>query len=114
MPRDGTYTTPSLTVAEGIVEAPSVYCQTMRPVAGSTATRPLLDCSNTCVVVPDLMCMGEVQFADLGRGSFQRFTPVFASRPAVNESSSFSTIAITTPSATVSEEDMPRLLLAFG
>ena len=65
-------------------------------------------------MVPDLKSMGEVQFAVRGRESFQRFTPVLASMPAVNESPSFSTIAMSTPSATVSEEDMPRLLLAFG
>ena len=87
----------------------------MRPVFGSTALMPLPDCRIASVGWPfTSSSTGEVQFAIFGRASFQRFTPVFASSPAVNDSLSFSTIVINTPSATVSDEDMPRLLLAFG
>src|SRR5262245_33330729 len=98
-----------------MVDAPSVYCHTIRPLFGSTATIPLPDCNATSVEasVP-FTITGEVQLAILGRSSFHKFKPVFASRPALKDSLSFSTIAINTPSATVNDDDMPRLLLAFG
>ena len=57
---------------------------------------------------------GEVQFAFFGRSIFQRLRPVAASRPAVNDSLSFSTCATSTPSATTSDDDMPSELLALG
>src|SRR5262245_19413795 len=102
-------------VLDGMVAAPSVYSQTTRPVRGWIAARPLPDWSTATVGPSELRRgKGEVQLAIFGRFNFHTFVPVFASSPALNDSLSFSSIAITTPSMTVSEEDMPRLLLALG
>jgi len=98
-----------------MVEAPSVYSQTMRPEPGSTAATPRPDCSTTSAGRPGVfMTTGEVQLAILGRFSFQRLVPDWTSTPAVNDSLSFSTMAIRTSSAKARELDMPRLLLALG
>src|SRR5689334_882246 len=98
-----------------MVDAPSVYCQSTRPDLGSTAARPLPDC-RTASVTPSgpFTVYGEVQLAIFGRSSFQRLAPVLTSTPAVNDSLSFSTMAMSTPSATVRDDDMPRLLEALG
>src|SRR5213075_640621 len=98
-----------------MVDAPSVYSHATRPVAGSMAAMPLPDCRATRVGWPGFFrTTGEVQLAILGRESFHLLTPVNRSSPAVNDSLSFSSMAMTTPSATASEDAIPRLLLAFG
>src|SRR5262245_43139021 len=98
-----------------MVEAPSLYFHTERPEADSTAARPWPDCKTTRFGPPAfLISEGEVQFASFGRSNFQRFSPVRTSRPAAKDSLSFSTCAMTTPSAVTSEDDIPSELLAFG
>src|SRR6185503_669654 len=99
-----------------MVDAPSVYSQTMRPVPGSTAEIPLPDCNATvvfCSPTP-FKTTGEVQLAILGRANLQRLIPVRTLRPTVKDSLSFSSMTTRTPSATAREEDIPRLLLALG
>src|SRR5262249_46633762 len=107
--------TPPLTALEGMVAAPESTSQRIRPDAASTAVTPAFDWSATRTPLePFDHNTGDVQFAPAGRFNFQRFVPLAASNPAAKDSLSFSICATRTPSANAGDEDMPRLLLAFG